>query len=104
MVHVHQTEVVAFRSELLSLRCPQHPVSLAPFPACADSRIIMRQDCSTHAEDPLPPKCNVDGQWRSDDMDDIARRMDLANIAFGGGGLKLTNETVVKFRCVWRVS
>ena len=53
VVHAHHTEVIASRSELLSLHCPRHPLLLALLPACAGSRIIMRQDCSAYAEEPL---------------------------------------------------
>ena len=53
MVHAHDTEVIASRSELLSPHCPRHPLLLALLPACADSQVIMRQDCSAYAEEPL---------------------------------------------------
>ena len=53
MVHAHDTEVIAFRSELLSLHCPRHPLLRALLPACAGSQVIMRQDCSAYAEEPL---------------------------------------------------
>ena len=33
-----------------------------------------------------------------------ARRMSLANIAFWGEGRSFQQKTVVKFRCVWRVT
>ena len=49
----HHTEVIASCSELLSLHCPQHPLLLALLPACAGSQVIMRQDCSAYAEEPL---------------------------------------------------
>ena len=53
MVHAHDTEVIASRSELLSLHCPRHLLLLALLPACAGSQVIMRQDCSAYAEEPL---------------------------------------------------
>ena len=53
MVHAHDAEVIASRSELLSLHCPRHPLLLALLPACAGSQVIMRQDCSAYAEEPL---------------------------------------------------
>ena len=53
VVHAHRTEVIAFRSELLSLHCPRHLLLLALLPACAGSQVIMRQDCSAYAEEPL---------------------------------------------------
>ena len=53
VVHAHRTEVIASRSELLSLHCPRHLLLLALLPACAGSQVIMRQDCSAYAEEPL---------------------------------------------------
>ena len=53
VVLAHRTEVIASRSELLSLHCPRHPLLLALLPACAGSQVIMRQDCSAYAEEPL---------------------------------------------------
>ena len=53
VVHAHDTEVIASRSELLSQHCPRHPLLLALLPACAGSQVIMRQDCSAYAEEPL---------------------------------------------------
>ena len=41
------------RSQLLSLHCPRHPLLRALLPACADSQVIMRQDCSAYAAEPL---------------------------------------------------
>ena len=49
----HRAEVIASCSELLSLHCPRHPLLLALLPACAVSQVIMRQDCSAYAEEPL---------------------------------------------------
>ena len=43
----------ASRSELLSLHCPRHLLLLALLPACAGLQVIMRQDCSAYAEEPL---------------------------------------------------
>ena len=53
MVHAHDTEVIASRSELLSLHCPRLPLLRALLPACVGSQVIMRQDCSAYAEEPL---------------------------------------------------
>ena len=49
----HHTEVIASCSELLSLHCPRHPLLLALLPACAGSQVIMRQDFSAYAVEPL---------------------------------------------------
>ena len=49
----HRAEVIASCSELLSLHCPRHPLLRALLPACAWSRVIMRQDCSAYAEEPV---------------------------------------------------
>ena len=53
VVLAHRAEVIASRSELLSLNCPRHLLLLALLPACAVSQVIMRQDCSAYAEEPL---------------------------------------------------
>ena len=53
VAHARHTEVIASRSELLSLHCPRHPLLLALLPACAGSQVIMRQDCSAYAAEPL---------------------------------------------------
>ena len=53
VVRARRTEVIASRSELLSLHCPRHPLLLALLPACAVSQVIMRQDCSAYAAEPL---------------------------------------------------
>ena len=53
VVRARRTEVIASCSELLSLHCPRHPLLLALLPACAVSQVIMRQDCSAYAEEPL---------------------------------------------------
>ena len=53
VVRARRTEVIASRSELLSLHCPRHLLLLALLPACAGSQVIMRQDCSAYAEEPL---------------------------------------------------
>ena len=53
MVLARRAEVIASCSELLSLHCPRHPLLLALLPACAVSQVIMRQDCSAYAEEPL---------------------------------------------------
>ena len=49
----HRAEVIASCSELLSLHCPRHLLLLALLPACAVSQVILRQDCSAYAEEPL---------------------------------------------------
>ena len=49
----HRAEVIASCSELLSLHCPRHLLLLALLPACAVSQVIMRQDCSAYAKEPL---------------------------------------------------
>ena len=51
--HAHRTGVIASCSELLSLHCPRHPLLLALLPACAGSQVIMRQDFSAYAVEPL---------------------------------------------------
>ena len=53
MVRAHHTEVIAFRSELLSLHCPRHPLLRALLPACADPQVFTRQDCPAYAGEPL---------------------------------------------------
>ena len=53
VAHTHHSEVCASCSELLSLHCPRHPLLPALLPALAGSRVIMRQDCSAYAEEPL---------------------------------------------------
>ena len=53
VVHAHDTEVIASRSELLSLHCPRHPLFLALLPACDITRVIIRQETSAYAEEPL---------------------------------------------------
>ena len=53
VVHAHRTGVFASRSELLSLHCPRHLLFLALLPACDGSQVIMRQDCSAYAAEPL---------------------------------------------------
>ena len=53
VVLARRAEVIASCSELLSLHCPRHPLLLALLPACAVSQVIMRQDCSAYAKEPL---------------------------------------------------
>ena len=53
VIHTHHTEVCASCSELLSLHCPRHPLLFALLPALTDAQVIMRQDCSAYAEEPL---------------------------------------------------
>ena len=47
------TEVIASCSELLSLHCPRHPLFHAQLPAWGGSQVIMRQETSAYAEEPL---------------------------------------------------
>ena len=49
----HDTEVIASCSELLSLHCPRHPLFHAQLPAWGVSQVIMRQETSAYAEEPL---------------------------------------------------
>ena len=53
VVQSRHTEGIASCSGLLSLHCLRHPLLLALLPACAGSQVIMRQDCSAYAEEPL---------------------------------------------------
>ena len=53
VVLAHRAEVMASCSGLLSLHCPRHLLLLALLPACAVSQVIMRQDCSAYAKEPL---------------------------------------------------
>jgi hypothetical protein len=53
VAHARHTEVIASCSELLSLHCPRHPLLLALLPALAGAQVIMRQDCSAYAAEPL---------------------------------------------------
>ena len=53
VVRARHTEVIASRSELWSLHCPRHLLFLALLPACDGSQVIMRQDCSAYAAEPL---------------------------------------------------
>ena len=53
MAPAHHTEVTASCSELLSLHCPRHPLFLALLPACDSTRVIIRQETSAYAEEPL---------------------------------------------------
>ena len=53
VVRARHTEVIAFRSELLSLHCPRHPLLHALLPACADPQVFTRQDCPAYAGEPL---------------------------------------------------
>ena len=48
-----RTEVIAYRSELLSLHCPRQPLLLGLLQARALSQVIMCQDCSAYAEERL---------------------------------------------------
>ena len=53
VIQAHHTEVIASCSELLSLHCLRHQLFLALLPALGDLLVIMRQDCSAYAEEPL---------------------------------------------------
>ena len=53
MVRARHAEVIAFRSELLSLHCPRHPLLHALLPAYADPQVFTRQDCPAYARGPL---------------------------------------------------
>ena len=53
MVRARHAEVIAFRSELLSLNCPRHPLLHALLPAYADPQVFTRQDCPAYARGPL---------------------------------------------------
>ena len=53
VVHAHHTEVIASRSELLSLHCPRHPLFHAQLPAWGVSQVIMHQETLAYAEEPL---------------------------------------------------
>ena len=53
VVRARHAGVIASRSELLSLHCPRHLLFLALLPACDNSQVIMRQDCSAYAAEPL---------------------------------------------------
>ena len=53
VVLAHRTEVIASRSELLSQHCLRHPLLRALLPACADAQVIVRQDFSAYAKEPL---------------------------------------------------
>ena len=53
VVRARHTEVIAFRSELLSLHCPRHPLLHALLPACAYPQVFTRQDCPAYAGEPL---------------------------------------------------
>ena len=53
VVRARHAEVIASRSELLSLHCPRHLLFLALLPACDSSQVIMRQDCSAYVAEPL---------------------------------------------------
>ena len=53
VVLARHTEVIASRSELLSLHCPRHPLFHAQLPAWGVSQVIMRQETSTYVEEPL---------------------------------------------------
>ena len=53
VIQAHHTEVIASCSELLSLHCLRHQLFLALLPALGGLLVIMRQDCSAYAEEPL---------------------------------------------------
>ena len=53
VIQAHHTEVITSCSELLSLHCLRHQLLVALLPALPDLLIIMRQDCTAYAVDPL---------------------------------------------------
>ena len=53
MIQAHHTEVIASCSELLSLHCLRHQLLVALLPALPDLLVIMRQDCTAYAVEPL---------------------------------------------------
>ena len=52
-MHARHAEVTASRSELLSQHRRRHPLLRALLPACARAQVIMRQDFSAYAKEPL---------------------------------------------------
>jgi len=99
VVHARRTEVIASRSELLSLHCPRHPLLRALFPACADPQVITRQDCSAYAAEPLRTAGLLEAahQYSLQDVCGSARtpiptalptqERQFKNLVFGVGGL-----------------
>ena len=53
VIQAHHTEVIASCSELLSLHCLRHQLLVALLPALPDLLVIMRQDCTAYALEPL---------------------------------------------------
>ena len=53
MIQAHHTEVITSCSELLSLHCLRHQLLVALLPALPDLLVIMRQDCTAYAVEPL---------------------------------------------------
>ena len=53
VIQAHHTEVIASCSELLSLHCLRHQLLVALLPALPDLLVIMRQDCTAYAVEPL---------------------------------------------------
>ena len=53
VIQAHHTEVIASCSELLSLHCLRHQLLVALLPAFPDLLVIMRQDCTAYAGEPL---------------------------------------------------
>ena len=53
VIQAHHTEVITSCSELLSLHCLRHQLLVALLPALPDLLVIMRQDCTAYAVEPL---------------------------------------------------
>ena len=53
VIQAHHTGVIASCSELLSLHCLRHQLLVALLPALPDLLVIMRQDCTAYAVEPL---------------------------------------------------
>jgi hypothetical protein len=53
VIQAYHTEVITSCSELLSLHCLRHQLLVALLPALPDLLVIMRQDCTAYAVEPL---------------------------------------------------
>ena len=53
VIQAHHTGVIAPCSEPLSLHCLRHQLLVALLPALPDLLVIMRQDCTAYAVEPL---------------------------------------------------
>ena len=53
VVSTHWSEGIPFCSELLSLHCPRELLFLALLPACGGAQLMIRQEFSAYAKDPL---------------------------------------------------